>query len=335
MIFIEPLSEKGHQNFNKSFISLFANKHRVIFCADNHHLNNVEKKLTFNSALISKKNPFFYKLRQFLILFKSLFKIRGSRSPYVIFLSYDLVSFSLFSHFLCMIFPNKKFYVVEHNTFVPDDNLKFLFFRFISKKVKHICLAEFIESEISRLGKRALFITHPFGFYDSISNNLEMEYPECSGGFAFMPSSNIDKKISRVVENLVVKSKVNCALLYKGGGDYRKGKLVSQTYFQDYPNLISSASLIIIPQKFEFRVSGVFFESIASSGSIILMSDCAYSRAMSSIFKGSVIMIEDLIGLDDPLSFLLGLEVDFSFRKSVVRQLKERTSDNLRREFYA
>lgn len=335
IIFIDPLSEGGHQNFNNNFINFFKDKYRVIYCSDSHKIRVFEEKNVFDSALLSKNNSFLYKVRQFFILFKSIFIIKDSGSPYLIFLSYELVSFSFFSHFLRILFPEKKIYVVEHNTFCPNNYLKLMFFRGISKKVKHICLSEFIEEEISKQGKKTIFITHPFGFCDKSFCKPTINMPvKKSDVFSFMPSSNIGKDILTSVENMILKSRAKCLLFYKGEGASRRGRLVSKKHFDNYEQFISSASLIFIPQKFEYRVSGVFFESIASSKAVIIMSDCTYSRAMRNIFKDSVVMLEDLTDLDDGLSFALSINVDVNHRRMVVQQLEAKSSSNVKREFY-
>jgi hypothetical protein len=113
-----------------------------------------------------------------------------------------------------------------------------------------------------------------------------------------------------------------------------EGRCISRIYFEDYEKILNSADIIFIPQKFEYRVSGVFYEAIANENSIIVMSKCTYSKSMKSIFGDSIVMLEDLEDLNECLSSPIMTVNDFNRRKSLIEQVENRSKANLKREFY-
>lgn len=335
MLFIDSLSEKGHQNFNLNFIKLFDVKDKTLYCSDEHEVGGIGKTVTFKSSLLEKSSVLLYRIKQLLILLKSLPTIKNSQASCVVFLSYELISFSLFSHLLAILIPSKRIYVVEHNTFVPSNRIKFKIFTSISKKVKHICLAEYIEECIISLGRQAIYITHPFelnafGSQKSLSNSSDF----MNESFGFMPSSNIDKKTLEVVKGIFKNSKLDISLIYKDAKNSISGRLISQKYFENYEELLRCSKVVFIPQKFEYRVSGVFFEAIANSNAIIVMSRCKYSLAMKSIFENGILIIEDLEHSDDVLNDILSYKLDLSRRSFVVNNMINKSKENIAREFY-
>ncbi|EHR0800117.1 hypothetical protein KS868_001349 [Vibrio parahaemolyticus] len=278
ILFVDPLSEPGHFNFNHKFMDYFDGFDISWICSkgSNTHENSV---FEFNDKLLNKKSRLIYIAFQIIILFKSL--LMSKKYDAIVFMSYNI--FALFLVSKVFIFFKIPVYAIEHNTFVPDNRLKRYMFSKLDLRITHICLAPYIKDEIvNKFGKKAVLIWHPFSKYKT---------EEIESNVFFMPSSTIPLNVKADIFD-VFEQQSDYLLITKGEVESSTDKIKCNKFFDDYEKIISSSRCIVIPQSFDYRVSGVFFESI-NSNAILYMSDCIFSQEMKKIFPEKICIIND------------------------------------------
>jgi hypothetical protein len=288
LLVVDPLSERSHYSFNIEFISLLKDFNVDWVCSKsegNKH-SRMKALFTFSDFLINKKYRAFYSIGQSIILFFVLINcvLHGKRR--VLFVSYELSSMLVFSYFFALL--RIKVYLVEHNTIVPNSKVKSLLFKLLNKRVLHICLAPYIQGFIeSTYGKKAISIWHPIPYYEKkyVNQNTTPDF--------FMPSSTISKKMKSEIFN-VFKRNSQYNLFAKGTSQNTgmQSNIIVKPFYHDYIEKIISSTFVIIPQRFEYRVSGVFFEALSGSA-IILLDDCIFGRAMKCAYNNRVVLVKD------------------------------------------
>lgn len=300
VLIFDPLSEKGHREFNNSFDKLFLKFEREwIVSKDMHDSMHINcSKNHFDNKLINKKNKFFYLFNQVFLLIK--FIIYSRKYDKAILVSYYLPSVFLLSVIFSL--SKEKYFFVEHNTIPESSRIKDIMFRFLTCKITHICLAPYIGKYLTKkYRKRTISIWHPFP-----ESQPQVEKNE---NLFFMPSSTItDNDRNKILDRFFCES---TSLLYLKGerqGETSKN-IIFQKFFNDYNDLMARSKFVIIPQKFSYRVSGVFFEAI-SNNCIVLMSKCEFSNSMAAVFDKNVFIVDDWNVFD--LSYAKEIPVDFN-----------------------
>jgi len=290
MLIVDPLDEKGHENFNRLFLDLLGESHTLLVSSSSNYRGGaLSNTRLFSSRLINKRFRFFYLLGQIIIIFRTLNFAIVNKEKCVVFLCYDLFALVFLSHFFYLF--NIRLYLIEHNTFVPSSKVKSTLFNLINKAAKHITLAPYIGSKIQRRKKKVISIWHPIKKIEFNSDNLLGVTLDKQKKILFMPSSTISEK-SKMEINNSIKCIEDVILIRKGNGFSEESNVIEQQYFEHYENIILRANGILIPQKFDYRVSGVFFEALNSSATIY-MSNCAFSREMESCFGTKVKIVCD------------------------------------------
>ena len=229
-----------------------------------------------------------YTIQQFIYLLLILLRSLRTGKKEILFLSYELVSMSLASHIFNLF--KRNVYLVEHNTLVPKNSVKLRLFKSISKAVCHIALEEYISIFIKEdLQRNAVTVNHPI--QPCAVECISRESKKRSD--VFMPSSTIDKAVVNEICDTFALSSSNKAILYlKGDENLSSENIVYKPHYTDYEERICGSSYVIIPQIFEYRVSGVFYDAIAGS-STILMSDCIFAQNMRLRYGKRVVILKD------------------------------------------
>ena len=297
VLIVDPLSERGHINFNIQFEKLISSFDLswIVCERDVEFYLGVKVVERFKERLINKQNRLLYFFGQSYILLNVLFFCIKTKHDKVVLLSYELPSLSIASH-LYRLF-HVKLYLVEHNTFVPKSKFKNCLFRFISPKACHICLAPYIADVIfSKFGREAIGIWHPVPSVRNIKEDIKVNR-------VFMPSTTIGGNISSEIYDTFLQSS-RYELYAKGEGLLFKDTNVHmKTFFDNYFELLYSSFCVVIPQNFDYRVSGVFFEAI-SGGAILAVSDCTFGREMKKAFPERVLIVTNWTELPNMLDRL-------------------------------
>jgi hypothetical protein len=193
---------------------------------------------------------------------------------------------------------NRRVFLVEHNTLVPSNNLKLLLFKLISKNCYHIALEAYISKYITEvLHRKSLFVKHPI---ESDNSFLVKDTGTSTVSF-FMPSTTVDLRTADEILSCFKGSPSNRNILYlKGQSSLSSDAIVYELYYQDYQNKVLNSNYVIIPQDFEYRVSGVFYDALPGTAKI-LMSDCLFSRHMKLLYDDRVIIVNDWVKLNEAI----------------------------------
>lgn len=285
MLIVDPLNEKGHFEFNKNFISLISHDYSILACK-NQKLRSSDgfRENHYHKALLNKRFRAIYSLNQILIALYSVIVCKRRGEEIALYLCYDLFAMAVISHVFHIF--NIKLYLLEHNTFVPDSNLKLRMFKLISKHAKHITLAPYISHKIERLNKNTVSIWFPLRKIEATIVNDDKPQQ-----IFFMPSSTIPSDLMQVIEE-AVSQQSDVLLFCKGSIQSKYSNIVKAPHFENFDSLLKSSAGVIIPQSFDYRVSGVFFEALCTSASIF-MADCRFAREMKKTFPNRVKVVSD------------------------------------------
>lgn len=300
ILLIDPLDEKGHKFFNAEFINIFDKAMFEITLvtsssSSNVYLNKVSSLKTYPKFLLSKRSRLLYSFSQFCILLYSIFVRSKTHYDAVIFLSYELPSMALFSHFL-----KGNDYLVEHNT-ISNGFIKRNLFEFISKKITHICLEKYIALYVKNsFRKKATIVGHPYNseLIEFIKTNNQNNVT--ANKKIFMPSATIKSEIFYDITNSIADDD-SFLLLAKGEYEAVSENIIVKKFYDNYYLEMFSSHFVLIPQCFEYRVSGVFYEAILIPHIVIVMSDCLFANEMKLKFGNRIHICKNWSNLAEDL----------------------------------
>lgn len=331
ILFVDTLSESGHKNFNIGFVKKFERKSaKINFFLSKDLSITFKVGGGFSNFWLLKKYRFIYSFFQAILLCRAFYYAKKTGSEKVIFLSYEIVSFTIMLNFLKYFLAKNKYYVVEHNTFEPNSKIKSFFFNLIPVNVTHIALSEYIKCEILKFNKSCITLNHPF--FDFNLSSEKCNCNECHK-LVFMPSSNVDVRVKEQIISYFA-DKLQYKVYVKGDSCRNFGSIVFKPFFLDYQFLIVNAHFVIIPQKFNFRVSGVFYEAIANSNAKILISNSPFAIAMKNDFPHQVYIVHDWSQLDVFDDFFIDREFGIDDKLLTIAKFNESDLAIINREFY-
>lgn len=137
--------------------------------------------------------------------------------------------------------------------------------------------------------KKSIYIPHPIRLI--IANTNEIKSNDLGRVTnVFMPSfveENLKHKICASFDTLGNK------FILRTKGKLSKFKNVStQEFFYNYDENMLDADAIFIPQKFDYRVSGVLFEALQTDAKIF-MSNCLFSKSLKEKFESKIVIVDD------------------------------------------
>ncbi|EJD6411001.1 hypothetical protein [Providencia huaxiensis] len=310
LIIADTLSEKGHFNFNSKLLSwLIKNNFDIKGFFSESYSSEVKSELktkTFNNKYISKKNMVLYILLQCILHFKIISYAKEDKGK-VILLAYEIYSFSIMSYIYRLY--GIDICVIEHNT-VPTKEMKIkkIIYSLISNKVNHLCLEKYISKYIdSVFNKKTNYFNHPIlietkeNLYDFSGINKEV-------GYFFMPSSTVKSITADSIIKVFIDNNKQ-QLIMKNIGSQNARNIIKKDYFDNYYLYLENAIGIILPQDFSYRVSGVFYESLAYANKVY-MTRCIMSSKMKEKYPNKVVIFDNFSDvLDIPIDICEGIDV--------------------------
>ncbi|WP_447877280.1 hypothetical protein [Serratia fonticola] len=293
ILLVDTLSEPGHTSFNQSIVDWLENEDVSMYFSDSMARNFDSAFQSFPDNMLVKSSKWKYKFNQ-IILMKNVFsRLRYSSFDKVLFLSYEPLSMFIWSYFF-RYFSHASIFVVEHNTVPKSGFFKKMPYKMISKTVTHITLMDYISKYVSdKFNKRAVTVRHPM-------NNILNSTNECiepleinDNKIIFMPSATIDADTTNKIFQVVSQNK-GYTLYAKPKYDvgFESDNIILSTRFDNYNRMMASSDVVIIPQDFDYRVSGVLYEALQSNA-LIIVSDCIFGRFASEYFPGRVFIVSD------------------------------------------
>lgn len=274
-VLVDLLDERGHERFNQVVVSNFLtyNKNGLFL-----KMPIVIKKL----LLLKGRLRAIYYLTSF---FYALYILLRYRNYKLIVLSYNLVTMSLASKFRVV---GEPVYLFEHNTFVPGNCFKLKFFKFINSSFIHLAFEEYISQKIHELERKSIVYPHP---------RLELPTSEKCIDFLMVSGTVPEVDVDSLVDLL---AGFNAVSLVKDRFKRARklGCVETFSYLEDYEGTISQTRYVVIPQKFDFRVSGVFYDVILNVD-IVYLKRSLFAENMFKIFPNKVYIFDefsDIVG---------------------------------------
>ena len=305
IIYIDPLSNDGHLNFNRIYISklLEENINIDIVVKEDY---NLDIKLPLGSAKYNIPNCYYSKNRGGLFNRYNYYKILRFIKQKINLKDYDYVIMAGYEE-ISFFFSNiKNIILINHNNISGLNNpIKQLFFKLISKTNTHIVFEQYMKDYLYTLGiSNVIVIPHglPLPIDESaICNESELTFLFDGINLnkfkyiIFSPSgTSVDTDFlnhlvqSTQFNNFIQENQI--LLILKGNIDttdncniYSTNKYLSE-YQYHYLFRISDTILITYPSTHRNRVSAVFFECVANN-KICFMSDILTFRSNANHIK--------------------------------------------------
>jgi hypothetical protein len=270
VVVVDCLGELGHQNFNENIKNHIREKfNECEFVSNSHRLN----------SLLRFKN--FFRIPYYTINFlNTICVFLKYRRQNVILLSYNLIVLSLVSRLVHM---KGDVYVFEHNTFVPDKPVKLMFFRMIDKRFIHLAFEEFIVEKIITFHRRAKVFPHPKPILAKETKDIDY----------LMISSTVSQADVDAIYSILSKTNYKSFIKDRVNPGRKINNTVTFDFLHDYQKTIARTRNLIIPQKFNFRVSGVFYDAIMNVDTIY-MQQCKFSEQMELKYPDKVEIFREL-----------------------------------------
>ncbi|MDM0536834.1 hypothetical protein QTG87_09850 [Clostridium perfringens] len=283
ILFVDPLSPKGHKNFNLSFIRVLKKIGFVEFICKEGYMND-ELSLKYIPKHFYKSNTKFKGVLDNLKILNWIIKnIDFEMYDAIIFSSFDTISFSIVSDF----FKKYNICIVNHkNVDELDSKIKQFFYKRINKNIKHIYLEDFITEYV----RKKINICNIFTVYHPLKEIDESKY-RVEENFIFSPGGQNEKKF---IDDAIISERKNNTLenlnlkLYIKSQKYsydNRFLIINNNYLEDceYNNMFRNAKYILIyyDKSFRYRISAVFLEAIAYRKNII----CSKNLLFNSMFE--------------------------------------------------
>lgn len=357
ILLIDPLSPKGHKDINQIALKLLENKFTITYVSSENFINKsainniehieIEEKFFKNGSGLTNR------IRYLKVLSKISRIIDKNYFDSIIFLSYETISFSLYTHLNKMKVNNKwgSVYLLNHLNIdeIKKSRIKKMFFYLIPKKITHLCYEDFItERVLEDFKRKAITIRHNLNFYKIIENegievnsSLKNWFDNEDLKLVALSNNKVDHDLIELLIELDRKhyfKERNIRLLIKNRDlEYEGSQIKLTTKFlseADYSYSMLKSDYVFLPYqaaKYDLRISGVFFDSITFNKPVI----CANTRFFEFIFKKFGAVGYKYSRKEELLAVLNNLEnkVPESFQ-NVVNMIKEYYSDdNVRSDF--
>ncbi|HGM5488612.1 TPA: hypothetical protein ACKP1B_000190 [Serratia fonticola] len=292
ILLVDTLSELGHIKFNQSIADWLANEDVTIYFSESMARNFDLDSRSFSDRMLAKDSKWRYKFNQIVLMKNILSTLRNNSFDKVLFLSYEPLSMFFLSHFI-RHFTHANIFVVEHNTVPNTGFFKKMLYKMISNTITHITLMDYISKYVSdKFNKKTATVRHPMkNIFDSTSEGVKA--PSIDDKIIFMPSATIDADTTNKIFRIVSQNK-KYTLYAKPNYDvkFESENIILSSRFDDYNRLMASSDVVIIPQDFDYRVSGVLYEALQSNA-LIIVSDCIFGQFASEYFPDRVLIVSD------------------------------------------
>ncbi|WP_420320946.1 hypothetical protein [Flagellimonas sp.] len=251
---IDATAEKGHVLFLKKLTKILSSRFEVqiissqAFCKAIGHSSIFE----LDDRLFKRPTRYHFVINQLRILRKAIAHLPNNAT--VIFTGTENISFSIISYFL----KHKKTYCYLHNN-LDKKGLSRFFLKRTSKKVSFIALTQYINDYVEKeIGHTTHYIPHPL--------NLNPQNTNSSNNHVFgvnLDVSNPEIKRQLIEIQLLLGQKMYIKLNNKSKYSDTIPDVVIKKFYDNYEEVLRSASLVILEVSYNYRVSGVVYECLA------------------------------------------------------------------------
>lgn len=232
----------------------------------------------------------------------------------VFFIGYDLVTFSMLSHFLKK---KKNVWAAAHNHIIfSRSKYRKLFFQILHPLIslvgneKHI--VAFIKNSLKRrsvYSPLTYFETNKSASKQKINKVREYYLGNKFKNLIFAPSGSNEPETLKLLDNCLSNDDL---VLCKKAPLSAVGNFIEMPYFENYDELISACDIVFVGAQFENSVSGVALEGMGA-GKPVLMPYCSMFKDFKTIYPSLIHALEENERL--PISFKVNTDEVGKFRE--------------------
>lgn len=308
--FFEGMSPKGHINLTKHYLQIFKETGELYVGESLRGFYSDTENVHFFKDGWGLRNKYFSILSFVFNSLKVLWKCKKQNVHRVIFLSYNANVMFVISWVAYLL--KIKVYCFEHNT-VPEKASSFLkrnAQRLCSERLTRLCYMPSIVELYRDLNQSAIYVPHPAINVELDLNKSPIQTQKNFRLTVFCPSGH--NNVDRI--ELLAKRNVNILFIIKSKSSTSTNNVISKSFFEDYYEVMAACDVVFLPIKFDFRVSGPFFEALRLNKKVIV-DDCEFGNYVKNEFPSHV--IKDFSDSREPRNF------DFvAYNKRIEESLK-------------
>ena len=291
IILLDTLAPIGHKDINEFYIDKLKDSFNLTYMSrvdyPSKQLCDKYRRLDIKEKYYKGQSPLKKRLGYLLTLFS--IKANSKRKiDTMIFLSYDIISFGVFSLLNRRFISNHKIYLFNHNNIdeLINSKIKRFFLKLIPKDVSFLCYEDFITEYLkNNLNRNAITLRHNLNHYklEYKQNNINPEVKKFFNDDAIYIVALSGNDISGAVINSIKELDKSNVLMNKNIKIFIKNKklvynsdyvYVCNDYMSDndYSYALSHCNYILLPydvDEFKYRVSGLFFDSLTFKKPVI------------------------------------------------------------------
>lgn len=299
VLVIDYITYFGHRNFNKIHVEAFSDTGCTIELVGRESaIELIEDLSCISKSFLPKWTLKKYPLSFISERVKNIVSLLWIKRKYdlsdfdlIIFLAYDILSISLFR------VRNKVLLINHNNVSQLSNSFKRLLTRQLPLHYGHVVLTKDSEEYLKGLMIKNVYYV-PHGYVETPKNVKKTPYLKSGQRFLFIPVNRWYN--SKIIAEIICSEKVKAILaeadiiillkkkLYDGVAERNFIFLDNNIPDEEYNYLMSKALSVVLPysEDFQYRSSGILFESVASNIPIIStgISSMLQYKDMLSIF---------------------------------------------------
>jgi hypothetical protein len=267
VVFLDPVSPRGHVSLNRFYIKSFLNQTEELVVSDEltHFYSDICEVKTIKGRFLRKGRTFhfFYTL---MVSLNTLFRHSFKKNHSIVLLSYDITNLFIISHLAKIL--KIELIVFEHNTLPGSSIFKKTLQKICSNHVLRFCYTPRAKKEYISLNNKAVVIPHPLIKEEAVfSKNKKLDKLINQYEYVvFCPSASAD------ITKLLVHTKAQPQALFivKSNQNIDFPNCYTSTFFEEYDWIMEVSDFVYLPINFSGRVSGPMYGAILHSCKVVV-----------------------------------------------------------------
>lgn len=296
LLALDMWSARGHVNLNNFYLRELAAWKPVLYVSA-----DLQKKYADLTTRSFGKKPCGSGILDQLKTGLRVISILVRQRPHqVVFLSYDLLTFSVISHVAGIV--GTKVLCFEHNTAPRTRSQRFLH-RIMSSGVKRLVYATHILPFYVGAGIEAIYVPHPCVRVNEAPSNdgdwrgILAEHRQRFKKVAFCPSASVNLELIEQVAD----EHADTLFVCKNTRSSARENVECHKYFKAYGEALEGCDFVCVLFPFEHKVSGPVFEAIAVGKPVMVLPN-AFGKYMKLLFPDKIFYPTEDVPRDSVIS---------------------------------
>jgi hypothetical protein len=290
-LFVDLIASSGHINFNRHILGCANSLFDITLATTPDyaaHFPQANSLYSLPSGIpLKSKGRVFHRFNQFLRWMKLRPLLEYAQFSPIFILGYEPVSAALFCPRSAAVWS------IEHNTLdqVDQSHWKARCFKGLPSSWSHLVFFEYMgEFLATTFGRQFSTLPHPLIEDSGNSDGLPAGFPK-GKKVIFSPSgSNDNQVLNAIAEELA--GHPEFVFASKLSYSSKNEQVLSLPYFEDYAGWLRNAHAVYFSGNFQFRASGVVFDSL-SVGTPVILQDSLFARNISQQYPEAVKIVEN------------------------------------------